>query len=750
MPKIFYKDKFQYKREQNRVENTLLAAKLMLNSAFTAPFTGGTPTIEAELVHGEDELEEIAREMERLASLKRGEIWENIFKYEAVMVRESDAVIFLGSYRAAQSPLDAECGLCGGVNTCAHVYERRRHKFGVIDMTDRKSGTLINGPLCTNRVMDLGYAAGSALRMAVNLHIDSKCFMSTGLAGMNLDYCKNSFFVVGIPVAAFHKNPYVDIDPDYHLINMSSIIDTVRETAVVTRLMLGSDYRKWDPSVEFVYTPCESACPIHVDACGYVALISHGKYEEAIHLHRKRNPLLAVCGRVCHHPCEDKCVRAEHDEPVAILAIKRTLSDYGIKNNIKTPIEIKVVRDEKVAIVGSGPAGLNCAFHLARKGYKVTIFEKNSMVGGMLSMGIPCFRLPKEVLQYDLDFITSYGVEIKTNSPIGKTLTIDDLFKQKYKAVFIATGAHKGAQLKIPGENLKGVIDGMTFLKDVNSRNKIGKLDGSKVAVIGGGNAAVDTARSAIRLGAKEVSILYRRTREEMPAIKEDIEEAIDEGVKIIYLVAPKRFESDKGKVKRVVCTPMELGDPDEGGRRKPMPRDLSELSLDFDLVIVSVGQIPNLTFLSENITITPNGTIAVDPITLATSKKGTFAGGDVTSEGRGRVIHAMEAGERAARFIDKYIKGEPMVADGEVRLPEKRDEITRADEIPKGTARESVTCIPLEKRTATFEEVSCSYSEVSAIREAKRCVRCDLERGTSAMLFRDILPKVPKDEPEK
>lgn len=741
MPRINYNDKFQYKRETERVENTLIATKLIINSAFTAPMTGGTPTIEASLAYGENELDDIAREMERLAYIKRGELWEKIFKYEAVMVRESDAVIFLGSYRAAQSPLDAQCGLCGGVNHCAHVYERRSYKFGAIDMTDRKSETLINGPLCTNRVMDLGYAAGSALRMAVNLHVDTRCFMSVGVAGMNLGYCKNSFFVVGMPVAAFHKNPYVDIDPDYHLINMSSIIDTVRETAVVTRLMLGSDYRKWDPSVEFVYAPCESACPVHVDACGYVALASNGKFEEAVHLHRQTNPLLAVCGRVCHHPCEEKCVRAEHDEAVAICNIKRFLSDYGLEHKIETRFEVEAVRDERVAIVGSGPAGLHCAFHLAKKGYKVTVFEQHSSAGGMLALGIPDFRLPKAALQFDLDFITSCGIEIKTNTPIGNKLTIDDLFKEGFKAVFIATGAHSSAKLNIPGENLKGVVDAMSFLRDVNVGKKVEDLSGKRVAVIGGGNAAIDAARSAIRLGAKEVTILYRRTEEEMPAVKEDLEEALQEGVRIVPLVSPARFEGDKsGKLTKVVCAQMKLGEPDQTGRRKPIPRNTPNFELSFDFVIIAVGQLPQLKFLPDDIKITLRNTIQVDPVTHATSRKGVFAGGDATSEGKGWVITAMEAGERAARFIDKFIKGEPMVEDRKVRLPEKRAEIARAEEVAKGICREPVTYIPLEKRMTSFEDVRCSYATEAAVIEARRCVRCDLERGTSAMLFRHIL----------
>ncbi len=270
-----------------------------------------------------------------------------------------------------------------------------------------------------------------------------------------------------------------------------------------------------------VYAPCEHICPVNVDAVGYIALIGEGRFEDALNLTRQKIPLAGVCGRVCHHPCEDKCRRGDIDEPVAIDALKRFAADYGVKTGIQTKVPLAKRREERVAIVGSGPAGLNAAYHLTRWGYQVTVFEALPVAGGMLAVGIPEYRLPREVLQADIDFITSLGVEIKVNAPVGPHLSLDDLFQQGYKAVLLAIGAHRGLRLGIRGEELKGVLDGVSFLRDVNLGKKT--TIGNRVAVIGGGNAAFDAARSSLRLGAKEVTIVYRRSLEEIPANKDEI-----------------------------------------------------------------------------------------------------------------------------------------------------------------------------------------------------------------------------------
>ena len=382
---------------------------------------------------------------------------------------------------------------------------------------------------------------------------------------------------------------------------------------------------------------------------------------------------------------------------------------------------------EKVAIVGSGPAGLTSAFHLAKQGYKVTIFEALPVAGGMLVTGIPEYRLPREVIHRDIKFITSLGVEIKTNTPIGKDLSIDDLFKQQYKAIFIATGAHKGQGLGVPGDNLEGVFDGVSFLRDMNLGKKL-RLKG-KVAIIGGGNVAIDSARSALRLGAKEVSIVYRRSRQEMPANAEEIAEAEYEGVKIIYLAAPTQLLGENGKVKSMECVHMELGEYDASGRRRPIPVEGSKFLIDIDTVIAAIGQSPDLSFLPPDcgLETTKGQTFVVDPVTLATTQPGVFAGGDVVT-GPATVIEAMAAGERAAISIQRYLRGESMT-EGRLRQPEKRGEIPQAVETLEEKRRVRMPTLALKDRLGDFGEVNLGYSEQMAIEEAKRCLRCDLEQ---------------------
>ncbi len=476
-----------------------------------------------------------------------------------------------------------------------------------------------------------------------------------------------------------------------------------------------------------VHAPCEHICPVNVDAVGYIALIADGRFEEALDLVRQRNPLAGVCGRVCHHPCEVRCKRRDIDEPIAIASLKRFIADYEVKSAVKTKVAVANPRYGRVAIVGSGPAGLNAAYHLAKQGYEVTIFEALPVAGGMLVAGIPEYRLPREVVQRDIEFITSFGVEIKTNSPIGQDLTIDDLFEQGYKAVFLAIGAHRGQGLGVPGDNLKGVFDGVSFLRDLNLGNKPGLK--ARVAVIGGGNVAIDAARSALRLGAKEVSIVYRRSRQEMPADAEEIEEAEHEGVKIIYLATPTSFSGDNGKVSSMECVRMELGEYDASGRRRPVPVKGSEFSMGIDAVIAAIGQVPDLSFLPpDNGLETARGqTLVADPVTLATSRPGIFAGGDVVT-GPATVIEAMAAGERAAISIHRYLRGKSMT-EGRIRQPEKRVDIPRAVETPEEKGRVRMPTLTLKRRLGGFEEVNLGYSKRKAIEEAKRCLRCDLER---------------------
>ena len=475
-----------------------------------------------------------------------------------------------------------------------------------------------------------------------------------------------------------------------------------------------------------VYAPCEHTCPVNVDAVGYVALTADGKFGEALDLIRQRNPLAAVCGRVCVHPCETRCKRGDVDQPIAIEYLKRVAADYGLKHRWKTKVEVEPAKNEKVAIVGSGPAGLNCAYHLARKGYRVTVFEALPVAGGMMAVGIPSYRLPRNILKADIDFIRSLGVEIKTNTPVGGKLTLKKLLKQGYKAVFLAVGAHQGMKLGIEGENLQGVMDAVSFLLTVNLGKKASV--GKKVAVIGGGNAAVDAARTALRLGAREVTMVYRRTREEMPASPEEIAEMEEEGIEIKFLVAPQRIIGKGKKVSGLECLRMELGDYDASGRRRPVAIKGSEFTLEVDMVVAAISQFPEVSFLAKSpgIDVTKGETIVVDPLTLATSRPGIFAGGDAVT-GPSTVVQALHCGEEAAISIDKFLRGEDM-HQNRLRVPPRRVDLPKAEEETKDKMRVKVPVMPSGKRIHSFDEVVKGYTLAQAKEEARRCLRCDLE----------------------
>jgi len=403
--------------------------------------------------------------------------------------------------------------------------------------------------------------------------------------------------------------------------------------------------------------PCQAACPAGIDIQGYVALISQGKFEEAFDLIKEKVPFPLVLSRICPRPCEERCIRGKIDEPVAINALKRFVADWQMeKSEVYPDSSLKYSKPDgqdlsgeispnnsqfptgrsnssisslvfpsnnsqlKVAIVGAGPAGLTCAYDLARLGYKVTVFESSSKAGGMLAIGIPAYRLPKKLVQREIREIEKQGVEIKLNTTIGKDLTLDDLKEMDYKAIFIATGAHKSKRLNIPGENLEGVIDGLSFLKKINLGKKV-KI-GKKVAIIGGGNTAVDAARSSIRLGAEEVYLVYRRTRAEIPAIPEEIEKAEEEGIKILYLTLPTEIIGKKGKVCSIKCIPLVLDRMDGEGRRKALSVSASEFLLKIDTLIVAIGQSPDLSFLGKKrkLKVAEDNTIVVNPTTYVTT----------------------------------------------------------------------------------------------------------------------------------
>jgi NADH-quinone oxidoreductase subunit F len=477
---------------------------------------------------------------------------------------------------------------------------------------------------------------------------------------------------------------------------------------------------------EIISSACQHSCPISQDVPSYIGYLAQGKFAEAVKIVLKENPLPLICGRVCDTPCEQKCVAGEWDDPIAIRALKRFLADYEMKHGVEPDEKPKPEREERIAIVGSGPAGLTCAYYLAMEGYKITIFESLPVAGGMLAIGIPEFRLPKNVLEYEINRIKKMGVEIKTDTTIGKDIPLEKL-KEDYKAVFIAIGAHKGLKMRIPNEDAEGVLDAVEFLRDYNLGKEV-KL-GDKVIVIGGGNSAIDAARVAKRLG-KDTSILYRRTRVEMPAIESEIEEALEEGIDIQYLAAPIKVLSDNGKLKTIECIRMKLSDMDESGRRRPVPIEGSEFKVDVDSLVLAISQEPEVSLLvGENgLKVSSWSTLEVDPETLITNVDGVFAGGDVVS-GPNTVTAAMSHGKIAAQMIHKFVNGEPLERKYEVTRPAARVEAAElSEEEAQSLKRPEMPAIPIDQRTASFKEVELGFEEAAAIKEAKRCLRCDLE----------------------
>jgi heterodisulfide reductase subunit A-like polyferredoxin len=465
------------------------------------------------------------------------------------------------------------------------------------------------------------------------------------------------------------------------------------------------------------HAACRDACPLHMNVPGYIKLIAEGQNEEAYKLIRATNPLPGICGRICYAPCQEACNRGQLDEPLAIRDLKRFASDCSDLEKLDVPT--LEPSGKKVAIIGAGPAGLVAAHDLALKGHKAVIFEALPKPGGMLQVGIPEYRLPKEVVRKEIEYITKLGVEIKTGVEVGKDITVGELRKE-FSAIFIGVGAHQGMELKVPGEELPGVLQGVDFLRNVNLGKKV--RVGRKVAVIGGGNTALDCARTAKRLGADEVTILYRRTRAEMPASAEEVNAAEAEGIKLEFLVAPNRFIGNK-RLSKVELIRMKLGAPDASGRPRPIPIEGSEFELAVNTVIAALGQVAKLDFVKESgVSLSKRGTIEVNPGTGATNIDGVFAGGDVVT-GPAYVVDAMAAGRRAARSIDALLHGMPVPVEERVE-PQKLmpEEVQRLKNRFGEHPQRKITEIPLEQRESSAE-VALAYSTREACEEANRCL---------------------------
>ena len=392
-----------------------------------------------------------------------------------------------------------------------------------------------------------------------------------------------------------------------------------------------------------------------------MALIAAGKFKEALKLIKRDNPFPIVCGRVCNHPCEEACKRGEVDEPIDIMHLKRFVADLDLNDETRFVPEVKEKKGKRVAVVGAGPAGLTAAYYLAIEGYDIDVFEALPVAGGWLAVGIPEYRLPKDVLKAEIKVIEDLGVKIHLNTRIGKDISFEKL-RQDYDALFIGCGTVLSSKLDVPGEELQGVVHGVDYLRRMNLGEKVSL--GKRVAVIGGGNVAMDAVRTAVRTGSQEVFILYRRSRAEMPAAPEEIEEALEEGIRMEFLAAPVRILGENGKVTGIECIRMELGEPDASGRRRPVPVKGSEFTIACDSIVPAIGQAADLSFIPKESGIAVNkwNTFDVDPVTFATSVPGVFAGGDNVT-GPATVVKAVYAGKEAAVSIGRYLSGQEIAA---------------------------------------------------------------------------------------
>jgi len=478
-------------------------------------------------------------------------------------------------------------------------------------------------------------------------------------------------------------------------------------------------WRNIKPFYDPKTSPCIAGCPAGTNIQGFIALMQEKKYEEAVRLLWERNPMPAVCGRVCFHPCTVECARGGIDESVNIPALERFLGDWAIENGITESPKSEAAEDARIAVVGGGPGGLSFGYFMAKRGYPVTVFEAKEQLGGVLRYGIPEYRLPNDVLEKEIDRILKLGVTVKTGHDVGRDVPVEEL--GKYSAVFLAMGLQRSRSLGLAGEDTPGVMAGLDFLKSVTVGNPADL--GKRAIVIGGGNTAMDVARSAIRLGC-EVEVVYRRTRNEMPAIEDEIEEALAEGTKFTFLSAPVEILNNDGKLTGIRVQKMELGEPDDSGRRRPVPVPGSEYEIAADSLLVAAGELSDTEAFGNIVKLT-NGMVVTDDFGQ-TSDEHIFAGGDVVT-GAATVIEAIARGRKAAKFVHATLTGT-------LKIPETEKAVITMSDINTAyftpTKQIATAHVPLSKMKNRFGEVKKALTESEVQDELQRCMSCGVCNG--------------------